>query len=107
MSATECCMGMRGDRANVRSALPGHHRARLLAEQGASSLVLMQARVRVSCASRRAPMVAPCALLARKGLLMQWLEQLSKEEREKKLLEVIDYMADGTIKPPPPSEPSS
>ena len=37
---------------------------------------------------------------------MQWLGQLSKEEREKKLLAVMDYMADGTIKPPPPSEPS-
>ena len=36
---------------------------------------------------------------------MQWLGQLSKEEREKKLLEVMDYMADGTIKPPPPSKP--
>ena len=36
---------------------------------------------------------------------MQWLGQLTKEERKKKLLEVMDYMADGIIKPPPPSTP--
>jgi len=34
--------------------------------------------------------------------LNKWLGRLSKEEREGKLLEVMDYMADGTIKPPPP-----
>ena len=50
-------------------------------------------------------MVAPCVMLTQRELLIQWLGQLSKEEREEKLLEVMDYMADGTIKPPPPSEP--
>ena len=45
-------------------------------------------------------------MLTQRGLRMQWLGQLSREEREKKLLEVMDYMADGTIRPPPPSEPS-
>jgi len=36
---------------------------------------------------------------------LQWLDSLPKEVREQKLLEVMDLMADGTIKPPPPSEP--
>ncbi len=44
-------------------------------------------------------------MLTQRELLIQWLGRLSKEEREGKLLEVMDYMADGTIKPPPPSEP--
>ena len=61
----------------------------------------------MTCAfSHSAPMVAPCALGCHLELHMQWLGQLSKEEREEKLLEVMDYMADGTIRPPPPSEPS-
>ena len=34
----------------------------------------------------------------------QWLDSLPKEVREQKLLEVMDLMADGTIKAPPPSE---
>ena len=37
---------------------------------------------------------------------MQWLGRLPKEVREQKLLQVMDYMTDGTIKPPPPSERS-
>ena len=46
-----------------------------------------------------------CALGCQIKLHVQWLGQLSKGEREEKLLEVMDYMADGTIKPPPPSKP--
>ena len=35
---------------------------------------------------------------------VQWLGSLSKEEREQSLMEVMDYMAEGVIKPPPASK---
>ena len=59
----------------------------------------------MSCAfSCSTATVLACGLGRELELHMQWLGQLSKEERERKLLEVMDYMADGTIKPPPPSK---
>ena len=59
--------------------------------------------VEICLASCENTVPAPCDA---RGVRMQWLESLSKEERQKYLLDTMDLMVSGTIKPPPPSEPT-